>query len=115
MTEQTETPKPSMIDVLADFLKNGSDWERFPTSIKGLSILKMPAWKSRPAILAVELLPEGMRKGIIFRDFKSFEDAKRCLDGIEKMSPVFQVIKELNQLTQTKEPMENDREALDLP
>jgi hypothetical protein len=46
-----------LIETLRTFLENGEDWERKMTSISGVTILKLPATKSRPASLAVEINP----------------------------------------------------------
>jgi hypothetical protein len=42
---------------LSLFLKTGSDWGKLKTSVPGIFILKMPAYKNSPARLAVELNP----------------------------------------------------------
>ena len=42
---------------LAGFLKDGTDWERKPTSVPGVFILKLPTFKGRPATLAIEINP----------------------------------------------------------
>lgn len=46
-----------MKDKLARFLKTGKGWSRLPTSVPGVFIQKMPEWKGREAVLAVELNP----------------------------------------------------------
>jgi hypothetical protein len=42
---------------LADFLKSDKDWERKPTTVPGVFVLRMPPFKGIPARLAVELNP----------------------------------------------------------
>ncbi len=39
------------------FLKDGTDWEKYPTQLEGVSIVKMPGTKSRPPLLALEVNP----------------------------------------------------------
>jgi hypothetical protein len=46
-----------LTDTLRNFLENGEDWERKMTSIKGVTILKLPQTKSRSASLAIEINP----------------------------------------------------------
>lgn len=46
-----------LTETLRNFLENGEDWERKLTSIKGVTILKLPQTKSRPASLAIEINP----------------------------------------------------------
>ncbi|MFX1457069.1 MAG: hypothetical protein ACFFDB_16965 [Promethearchaeota archaeon] len=42
---------------LKDHLKNGADWEKMETPIEGVSVVKVPATKSRPALLHLEINP----------------------------------------------------------
>lgn len=44
---------------LADFLQNGKDWSRVRTSVPGVFVLKLPAYRGSPTRLAVELNPVG--------------------------------------------------------
>lgn len=46
-----------MDERLGKMLANGGDWERTPTSIAGVMIIRMPQYKSRPPTLALELNP----------------------------------------------------------
>ena len=39
------------------FLDTGEDWERKNTSLPGVSIIRLPATRSRPASLAIEVNP----------------------------------------------------------
>ncbi|OPX72112.1 MAG: hypothetical protein A4E38_00755 [Methanoregulaceae archaeon PtaB.Bin108] len=50
-------------DTLRAFLETGDDWERKNTSVKGVSIIKLPGTKSRAPSLAIEINPVG-EKGI---------------------------------------------------
>jgi hypothetical protein len=72
-----------LADTLRNFLENGEDWERKLTSIKGVTILKLPQTKSRPASLAIEINPlteKGTpmkKKGVMimgFRELKAFRE-----------------------------------------
>jgi len=40
---------------LAEFLKSGKDWERKPTTVPGVFVLRMPPFRGSPTRLAVEL------------------------------------------------------------
>ena len=42
---------------LKEFVEEGQDWERKNTSVKGVSIVRMPPYKNRPASLAIEINP----------------------------------------------------------
>jgi len=58
---------------LTEFLKNGKDWSRMRTSVEGVFVLKLPAYKGSPSRLAVELNPVGedgspkKRRGLVLR------------------------------------------------
>ena len=67
---------------MIDFLKTGKDWSRLRTSVQGVFVLKLPAYRSSPTRLAVELNPvdEGgnpkRRRGLILRFSDDLEDFK---------------------------------------
>ena len=44
---------------LKTFIEEGQDWERKNTSVKGVSIIRLPATKNRPASLAIDINPIG--------------------------------------------------------
>ena len=42
---------------LKDHLKNGSDWQKMETPVQGVYVVKVPATKTRPALLFLEVNP----------------------------------------------------------
>lgn len=38
-------------------LKNGADWEKMDTPVPGVSVVKVPATKTRPSLLFLEINP----------------------------------------------------------
>lgn len=42
---------------LKEHLKSGKDWEKMNTPIQGVSVVKVPATKTRPALLFLEINP----------------------------------------------------------
>ena len=42
---------------LKEHLKNGKDWEKMATPVEGLMVVKVPATKTRPALLFLEINP----------------------------------------------------------
>ncbi|MFX1326841.1 MAG: hypothetical protein ACFE91_01690 [Promethearchaeota archaeon] len=42
---------------LKEHLKNGKDWEKMETPIPGVFVVKVPATKTRPALLFLEVNP----------------------------------------------------------
>jgi hypothetical protein len=66
-------------DTLRSFLENGEDWERKATSLAGVSIIRLPRTKVRPASLAIEVNPNDdsgrpmKKKGVLVMSRKEFE------------------------------------------
>jgi hypothetical protein len=64
---------------LEEFLSEGKAWDRMPTSIPGVFVLKLPPYKSQPSHLVVELNPvdSGMkptkRRGLVLRSVAELE------------------------------------------
>ncbi len=49
-----------MVDIqtqLKDHLKSGKDWEKMETPVPGVFVVKVPATKTRPALLFLEVNP----------------------------------------------------------
>ena len=42
---------------LKEHLKNGEDWEKMDTPVEGVNVVKVPATKTRPALLFLEINP----------------------------------------------------------
>lgn len=87
---------------LADFLKSGKDWERKPTTVPGVFVLKMPPFRSSPARLAVELNPVDdsgrptKKRGVLLRSSEELAGYKKLivddrltslLKNIDELSP----------------------------
>ena len=89
---------------LTDFLNEGKDWERKQTSVPGVFLLKLPAFRSRPACIAIEIDAMGRgggggnrRRGLIIRSKEEIEQLSNILNNdkvielasaVEKMNPV---------------------------
>lgn len=92
-----------MKDNLKSFLETGDDWERKETSVPGVSLIRLPRTKTRPASLAVEINPVNekgagiKKKGIMimglaelkaFQEVFSNEKLSVLLSAIEDVIPV---------------------------
>ena len=72
-------------ETLEQFLEEGKDWERKATSLRGVSILRMPRTTTRPPTLALEINPvddrgtQMKRKGIMVRSPKELESLRNVL------------------------------------
>lgn len=84
------------------FLKNGADWGRLKTTIPGIFLLRMPAYKNIPTRLAVELNPVDERgspvkkRGLVlrskseleqYREIFQFEKIAALLESVENVNP----------------------------
>lgn len=86
--EQVDNKPKKTVDevstLLRDFLQKGDDWERKGTSIPGISIIKMPATKTKGASLGIELNPvvngaTTKRRGLTFLSLDEMESAADAL------------------------------------
>ena len=72
-------------ETLETFLEEGKDWERKQTSIRGISILRMPRTTTRPSTLALEINPvderggQMKRKGIMIRSPRELDALRNVL------------------------------------
>ena len=63
-----------LAESLKEFIKEGQDWERKETSVKGVAIIRLPQNKNMPASLAIDINPlkeNGLpmkKKSIMIRD-----------------------------------------------
>ncbi|HEY7108810.1 MAG TPA: hypothetical protein VH415_05240 [Nitrososphaeraceae archaeon] len=86
---------------LAQFLNQGNDWERKVTSIPGVFLLKLPAFKSRPAAIVIEVNPVDSsgsptkKRGIIIRSSSELEQIRNILTNV-KLEQLAKSIDEVN-------------------
>jgi hypothetical protein len=100
----TDMTKEMVDNRLTDFLNNGKDWERKQTNVPGVFLLKLPAFRSRPACIAIEIDAMGRgggggsrRRGLIIRSKEEIEQLSNILNNdkvielipaVEKVNPV---------------------------
>ena len=87
---------------LKDHLDKGQDWEKMETPIEGVNVVKVPATKTRPALLFLEVNPlkeDGKpfkRKGLFVGSYEmfvkfgeAFNDDKvyQLMKEVEKVNP----------------------------
>jgi hypothetical protein len=86
---------------LAGFLKTGKDWSRLRTTVQGVFVLKLPAYKGSPSRLAVELNPVGedgapkKRRGLVLRSAAELEEYKELFQ-YEKLSKLMSILEAVN-------------------
>ena len=98
---------------IAEFLKSGKDWERKPTTVPGVFVLRMPPFRSSPARLAVELNPvDGLgratkKRGIILRSSMELTEYRKILED-EKLTSLLKNIDSISPKPIKKEESTSD-------
>jgi hypothetical protein len=96
----------SMEDKLSAFLSKSRDWERRPTSILGIFLLKLPSSRSRQASIAIEINPVDAagaatkKRGIVIRSASELDQFNNILAD-QKIIELARRIDEVN-------PKQND-------
>jgi hypothetical protein len=86
---------------LSLFLKTGSDWGRLKTSVPGIFVLKMPAYKTSPARLAIELNPTDAsgsptkKRGLVLRSSEELEEYK-VIFQYDRLTPLLKSVDDVN-------------------
>jgi len=86
---------------LTDFLKTGKDWTRLKTTVPGVFVLRLPAYRGSPTRLAVELNPvdeDGnpkKRRGLVLRSTSELDDFKELFQ-YEKISKLLSILDSVN-------------------
>ncbi len=85
---------------LRAFIEEGGDWERKQTSVKGVSIIRLPATKNRPASLAIDINPIGenglpmKKKGIMIMNAAEVAAFRTALNN-EKIDSLTAALEEV--------------------
>ena len=91
----------SIEDNLSAFLSNSRDWERRPTNIPGVFLLKLPSSRSRQASVAIEINPVDAtgsatkKRGIVIRSVSELDQFSRILAN-QKLIELARKIDEVN-------------------
>jgi len=105
-------------DRLSTFLKTGSDWARMKTSVPGIFILKMPAYRTSPPRLAVELNPTDesgaptKKRGLVLRSAAEFDEYKGLFQH-DRLSSLLKSVEGVNP-PQAKKAAKSGEEVLQL-
>ncbi|OPX61962.1 MULTISPECIES: hypothetical protein [unclassified Methanoregula] len=85
---------------LKAFIEEGQDWERKHTSVRGVSIIRLPATKNRAASLAIDINPVGdnglpmKKKGIMIMNAAELA-AFRAAFNNEKIDGLISALEEV--------------------
>ena len=100
---------------LVQFLKDGKDWERKPTSMPGVFLLKMPAYKSKSASIPIEIDPVDSsgaatkRRGIVIKSQSELDQICKMITNpkiIQLTNSIDQINPEKNQPNKESEVFE---------
>jgi hypothetical protein len=97
---------------LAQFLKEGTDWERKVTSITGVFLLKVPTSRSRPELIVIEGNPvdksgSPTKKRGIIRSSSELDQIRNILTNI-KLEQLAKSIDEVNPEVKTPPKSSSD-------
>jgi hypothetical protein len=89
-----------LTETLKAFIEEGGDWERKATTLAGVSIIRLPATKNRPASLAIDINPLGenglpmKKKGIMIMNAAELA-AFRAVFNSDKMDSLLKALEEV--------------------
>ena len=89
-----------LTDSLRTLLDHGEDWERKTTTVPGVTLIKLPKTRNRPASLALELNPIGengmpiKRKGLMIMSARELDSFRRLFEN-PKVASVLDAIDDL--------------------
>jgi hypothetical protein len=106
-----------LVETLRSFLREGREWERKPTSIPGVFIMKIPAYGRASPRLVVEINPTDpagnptKKRGMLLRSIEDLE-AYRKLLAHEKIKELLNGVDGVNPLTADR--MRSSKEIIEI-
>lgn len=108
-----------LTESLRVFLEKGSDWERKPTTLLGVFIVKLPPFGRAPTRLVVEVNPVDpsgkpmRRRGFIIRNSGELKDF-RDLMADEKLDGLLKSMNEVNPQAPEKPRLGREEEIIEI-
>ncbi len=102
-----------LTDSLREFIEEGQDWERKNTSVKGVSIIRLPQYKNRAASLAIDINPVGenglpmKKKGIMIMNASELEAFRQAFKN-EKLDTLIKALEEVTGRKSAGKPAKAD-------
>lgn len=100
-------------DSLKEFVEEGQDWERKNTQVKGVSIIRLPQYKNRPASLAIDINPVGenglpvKKKGIMIMNTSELMAFREIFKN-EKLDNLIKTIEDVTGKKPAGKPVKAD-------
>jgi hypothetical protein len=102
-----------LAESLKEFVESGQDWERKNTSVKGVSIIRLPSYKNRAASLAIDINPIGenglpmKKKGIMIMNAAELHAFREAFKN-EKLDNLINVLEDVTGRKSTGKPVKAD-------
>lgn len=102
-----------LAESLKEFIKDGQDWERKNTSVKGVAIIRLPQNKNRAASLAIDINPIGenglpmKKKGIMIMNAAELQAFRETFRS-EKLDNLINVLEEVSGRKPAGKPVKAD-------
>jgi hypothetical protein len=90
-----------LAESLKQFLEAGKDWERRPTSIPGVFLMKLPGYRKSPSRLVAEINPVDpygnptKKRGLLIRSAQDLANYRELL-GQEKLDGLLETLGQIN-------------------
>ena len=101
------------------FLEKGKEWERKPTSVPGVYILKLPAYKGSPQRLSAEINPVDAsgnptkKRGLVIRNLLELKEFKELI-AEERLEKLMIGIDEVNPSVAGKPKLKKEAEVIEI-
>jgi len=108
-----------LTESLKMFLEKGKEWERKPTSIPGVFIVKLPPYLRSPTRLVVEINPVDesgrltRRRGLTIRSSSELNEFIDLL-GEDKLKELLRGIEEVNPTAAKRPKPEREEEVIEI-
>jgi hypothetical protein len=86
---------------LRQFLQDGKDWERRPTSVPGVFLMKLPGYRKSPSRLVAEINPVDpygnptKKRGLLVRSVRDLSNYRQLLHQ-EKLDGLLRTLDQIN-------------------
>ena len=106
-----------LVQSLKKFLESGKDWERRPTSVPGVFIMKLPGYRKSSSKLAAEINPVDSygnptkKRGLLIRTASELENYRKILSD-DKLNSLLGALEQVN--PQAQKRGESPKEIIEL-
>jgi hypothetical protein len=108
-----------LADSLKLILEKGKEWERKPTSVPGVFILKLPAYRGSPQRLSIEINPVDAsgnptkKRGLVIRNLTELKEFRELMAD-ERLEKLMTGIDEVNPSVAGKPKLKREAEVIEI-